>query len=1534
MRRAALPLFLPLLLALACDRTTTASPDASGGVANASPAADSDSDATVEDENAPAPLSPPSVDLGPADPQRTPLTSVDVVEYELPHQSRRFIRGKAGSGKKLPGKLGRSGELMVAIDSPYQLFARSSTYVHVAAWRPNGKPASGASVYVGPREVGRTDGTGTLVFRYDQPKDDEKVDWDLNSLTVVDSKGRCGAVEFSPYERTPSFASDSLFVSTDRGVYRPGETIHVRGIGWRLTDDYAPIEDATVEVQLRDAQGYTVAGGLPKTDEYGVLSVDLELPTTAREGLYELAVAYGQERSQARLQVRNFEVPAITIDHDLPRFITRDADSLDFELSLTLVTGEPLTKATLELSADDPDGDQLFTRELALSGPGPHAVQLSSEELSAILDATGENQFATIGMKVRDDAGREDELEREVRVSQNPYVAVLELDKDQYATGEPVSIAARITDRDRVPARDTPITVRVTANDGTQTNHNVRTDAKGTGAIEFPMPKGGGLVELHMPKIDAPVASAGLPWIASRPMQSKLDELVVRERETAKLVVRFPDGFRPAEDYVHVDVVDTSGALVNATLLAVGREQGEWVARGEFEAPTWGSMLLTLFALGRTDDNAKVQAGEFGLLTEGQNLVVQPDKELEITLKGFPTQAAPGETFSLEALVYDAEGAVVDASVGVSLVDASVLDLKDPLEITPMDRFYNPELRTLSTTGSKILTWPVVSRNWGGAQIDVALPPFPYLDGGGINSCADGVGYNSGIGYGMGSGAGFGGGGLAGSASGTKAKPSKSKSIALGEADGDYGSFDAAPMPEPMPEAKAGGGYAVPMDDYEEAEVASPQLDAAAGEARRPRAPTPVKTTTITVRTRLPEVALWSPTMEAKRGKLAFDATVPEAIGEQELILIASDERGGVGIHRQRVRVSQPVFVQPDLPAQLIAGETLELPVAVHNGTDARHEFLVELNGLGQPSSTKIGVAAKTQAGVGLPILVADPGQVDLRVRAAGGGHDDSEQRSLPVVGAGVPISERQHGTLAAKAPARFEFQVPHTANDATLRVRFPAISAAFMGLDAIQTTLRDDPDAVAVDLVSAALVLRWAKDTRQQSDQLDRLREQALAQLALLRLYQRDDGAYGYWRNGAASPYVTGWVLDGLLTAREAGLPDTGRTIALAAEYIVDNLDDQDGLVEVHDIGWWEGESKVVRLGLTAELYATLARLPKAEQSGTVKARLKTLDKRWLDYLSSGGQLDPLTAGRAVQGLLTRGKIDTKRAREVIRVLLQARDQDHWEPSWFHAYGGRIEVSSVLIEVMNETDPQAFAAEIRDTLAWVLSTRESWGVWHNERGTSAALRAILHAGLAPEERPSTVEVVLDSQVIERVTVDPADPFQSTLALAQLVAGRNLAPGKHAIELRYDGQLAPSVELDVRTWEAGSKPKAKATKRSLQTRASSSSLGIGGALDLRVELDLQSTKGGTLVLGASNLVEVDLARLSAWVGPGRDIRSIREHEGRIELELAPQAKQVTFEVPLRAVRRGSGQLPSVAWLPRASSQDDALVSAPGPIQVQ
>ncbi len=213
----------------------------------------------------------------------------------------------------------------------------------------------------------------------------------------------------------------------------------------------------------------------------------------------------------------------------------------------------------------------------------------------------------------------------------------------------------------------------------------------------------------------------------------------------------------------------------------------------------------------------------------------------------------------------------------------------------------------------------------------------------------------------------------------------------------------------------------------------------------------------------------------------------------------------------------------------------------------------------------------------------------------------------------------------------------------------------------------------------------------------------------------------------------------------------------------------------------------------------------------------------------------------------------------------------------------------------------------------------------------------LVHAAAPPEERPATFELWLDGQRVRSVAIDPADPFVSALPLAHLSLGEQLSPGKHHVELRYDGQLEPSVELETRSWVAGEASKASCKaggqKRSLSAQAPAS-IGVGGRLNMRVEFSGPKHGGGTIVVGASNLVEIDLGALGAWVGPERPLRSARRVEGRVELELAPNINQLRFDLPYRAIRRGRGHAPSVAWTPTSGQTDaEAIVVDPGELEI-
>ncbi|HZO13701.1 MAG TPA: MG2 domain-containing protein, partial [Polyangiaceae bacterium] len=343
-----------------------------------------------------------------------PLVPVTADEVKAPLTGPAVLYGQGARNGRRPNAPGRHGDLLLAIDSPYQIFGRSGSYLHVAAWRREGTPAAGAQVYIDRKRVGVTNDHGTLVYRYETQGEDPE----SGSLFVIDGANHCGAVSFTPYTRTQTFAVDRLYVYTDRGVFQPGETVHIRAIGWRLKHDYSPLASAPIEFLLRDVRGHTVAAATATTDEFGVTATDVKVPSTADAGIYELRVSYGTERASTRLQVRRFAPPALRVEHTIGRFLLRSTPrALEFGVTVRPPANEKLKSVRIEVAAKTPAGKLIALLKKKVEGNGPHRLSFSKEQIAALIAATPEGELATIDIDVRDHLGRKERLTRELRVT-------------------------------------------------------------------------------------------------------------------------------------------------------------------------------------------------------------------------------------------------------------------------------------------------------------------------------------------------------------------------------------------------------------------------------------------------------------------------------------------------------------------------------------------------------------------------------------------------------------------------------------------------------------------------------------------------------------------------------------------------------------------------------------------------------------------------------------------------------------------------------------------------------------------------------------------------------------------------------------------------------------------------------------------------------------------------------------------------------------------------------------------------------------
>ncbi|MGB6837446.1 MAG: MG2 domain-containing protein, partial [Dehalococcoidia bacterium] len=107
-----------------------------------------------------------------------------------------------------------------------------------------------------------------------------------------------------------------LFLETDKPIYKPGQTLHMRVIS--LDSELKSVQvDATVEVQ--DAKGTKVFKKAVRTDEYGTATLDLPISDEPNLGVWKVTVQAGERTAELDVRVEEYVLPKYEVKVDLPK---------------------------------------------------------------------------------------------------------------------------------------------------------------------------------------------------------------------------------------------------------------------------------------------------------------------------------------------------------------------------------------------------------------------------------------------------------------------------------------------------------------------------------------------------------------------------------------------------------------------------------------------------------------------------------------------------------------------------------------------------------------------------------------------------------------------------------------------------------------------------------------------------------------------------------------------------------------------------------------------------------------------------------------------------------------------------------------------------------------------------------------------------------------------------------------------------------------------------------------------------------------
>ena len=309
--------------------------------------------------------------------------------------------------------------------------------------------------------------------------------------------------------------------------------------------------------------------------------------------------------------------------------------------------------------------------------------------------------------------------------------------------------------------------------------------------------------------------------------------------------------------------------------------------------------------------------------------------------------------------------------------------------------------------------------------------------------------------------------------------------------------------------------------------------------------------------------AFWDPSLITNdQGEAGVTFELPANLTSFRVMAVAQTADSEFGRGDDTFRVSKPLQLQPSLPRFARSGDRFEAGAVVRNLSDKKGTVNLEMearNIICPDASVRTFELGPGEAReVLFPFQAESPGLARLTIRARMGEETDGLEIKLPVQLPRPTESVALSGQVKDAAEERV--RIP---GDAFLEESFLDVQAsptALSGLKGSLDYLKDYPYLCLEQRVSA--VLPYLVASKVIFDfKLSPLEEPAVRKLVQVTLrdvygYQKEEGAFGLWPDGNwTSPYITCYGVFALVKAREAGYEIDASRLDQAAQFLVDWL-------------------------------------------------------------------------------------------------------------------------------------------------------------------------------------------------------------------------------------------------------------------------------------------------------------------------------------------------------------------------------------------
>ncbi|MBN1844726.1 MAG: hypothetical protein JW810_03515 [Sedimentisphaerales bacterium] len=594
-----------------------------------------------------------------------PETILFVAEVDRRNPANYYVRYRFDAGEKFQQRsLFYLGEILeTTILGQKEFVAGTRPVIRILVRdRAAGRPLADAAVVlelihdnqVIAKLSTRTDARGEAAAGLEMP--DRPLE-NAKLKVVVTTESGTDTVEETIQVRSPI----RTLLTTDKPLYQPGQTIHIRALSL-VQPSLKPLTQAAVTFEVADAKGNKVFKVQRQTDAFGISHCDFVLANELNMGTFSVRVIAAGMKQEKTVTVERYVLPKFKIQLQTDRNFYQPGERVKGEIQVDYFFGKPVADGKVKITCSKFDLEyqefQVIEGKTDDQGHYTFEAKLPDHFVGQPLEAG--KASAKFEISLIDAADHKETVTKNVSVTAAPILIV--------AVPESGELISRLDNRIYIVATyadATPAACRISWQAGPKSG-DLETDAAGFGQITLAGPEQGGL-KLTLAAKDAQgntgKASVDLTSRARLDDDSILlrtDKSLYRVGESVELSILSTR----SQGTVYIDVIkDRQTCLTRTQDLRDGRAADRFNLDGTLA----GTVQINAYLIGAN-----------GVIVRDRRLiVVDPADDLHIAVASDQQTYRPGGQAKLTFTVTDRRGKPVASALGVMVVDEAVFALQE-----------------------------------------------------------------------------------------------------------------------------------------------------------------------------------------------------------------------------------------------------------------------------------------------------------------------------------------------------------------------------------------------------------------------------------------------------------------------------------------------------------------------------------------------------------------------------------------------------------------------------------------------------------------------------------------------------------------------------------------------------------------------------------------------------------------------------------------------------------------------------------------